>query len=260
MPSLQLTPARRSALIVGVPIALALIGWGALNAVAFLGQGTLSINRTIASGADAVSFSVDSGDLTLTPSDDNDVHIAGTVTYSLVKPTLSVNISGSHVTITESCHLVVVGNCLVHVTVAVPADAASVTASSLSGTVSASGLTNVSLESDSGDVRVVDVHGETHLRTDSGDISATGLSSTSVIAHDDSGDVSLDFFEAPQQVTVQDSSGDVTLTLPRDGTAYKVDAHTDSGTTTIDVPTDPASANIVSVSVASGDVHIGVSA
>jgi Putative adhesin len=57
-------------------------------------------------------------------------------------------------------------------------------------------------------------------------------------------------------VAVQNSSGDVSVTVPEGDQAYNVTAHSDSGDTHIGIPTDPSSTHTISVSVASGNVRI----
>jgi DUF4097 and DUF4098 domain-containing protein YvlB len=122
--------------------------------------------------------------------------------------------------------------------------------------VIASDLANVTLRSESGDVHAESLSGTTTLQASSGDITASGLTSSDVSANDDSGTVSIDFAAVPQRIAVQDSSGDVNVLLPPGDQAYNVTAHSDSGDTRIGVPTDPSSSNIISISVASGDVRI----
>lgn len=191
----------------------------------------------------------------VTPSADNSIHVSGVVDYSLVKPTLTVSTPGSSVAIKASCQLSLFQGCSVRISVEVPASA-DITASSGSGDVTAANLGNVTLRTASGDVRATSITGVTSLRADSGDITATGLTSSDVTANDDSGTVSLDFTAVPRRLAVQDSSGDVRVSLPPGDQAYNVAAHSDSGNTRIGVPTDPSSANTISVSVASGDVQI----
>jgi DUF4097 and DUF4098 domain-containing protein YvlB len=253
--TLPLTSTRRLVLGIGLPVIAALVGWGAFSTVGFLGQASYPIGRSIPWNGGAISVAIDSGDLTVGPSTDSSIHVTGVVEYSLVKPTITVATSGSSVAIKASCQLALFARCSVRITVAVPA-AAVVTASSSSGDVTASDLNNVTLKSNSGNVDATALSGVISLQTDSGDISATGLTSPDATAHADSGDVSLDFDTIPQHVNVQDSSGDVSVLVPPGSQAYNVSAHADSGATSIGVPTDPSAANVISVSVASGDVRI----
>ena len=78
------------------------------------------------------------------------------------------------------------------------------------------------------------------------------MDASDVNASADSGDVSLDFAQPPTDVSVQDDSGDVTVTLPAGGPAYAVSAHSRPGNTSIEVPTDPTSRHDISISVDSG--------
>jgi hypothetical protein len=235
-PRLPLTQSRRIALFAGLPMTAALIGWSALNVAAFLGQGTFSINQSVAWSGGPVTISVGSGDVIVSPSSDGRVHIDGRVEYSLVKPTLVVKASGSDASVSFSCSAIAAGRCSAEIMVSVPPGAILV-ASSRSGNVMASGFANATLESDSGDVRASGLSGNVMLQTHSGDIVATALSASSVTADNDSGTVSLAFESTPQSVDVQNSSGDVSVLVP--DVPYHVTAHSDSGDVSITVPTDP---------------------
>lgn len=160
-----LTSSRRLVLLIGVPIVAVVVAWGAFSTVGLLGQASYPIGRSIPWNGGAISVAIDSGDLTVTPSPDNSIHVSGVVDYSLVKPALTVSTSGSSVAIKASCQLVVVGRCSVRISVEVPASAG-VSASSASGDVTATNLGNVTLKSDSGDVRATSVSGVTTLQTE----------------------------------------------------------------------------------------------
>jgi DUF4097 and DUF4098 domain-containing protein YvlB len=255
--TIPITSGRRIVLIAGVPLALALIGWGAVTAVALVGgQGRFSVSRSVPWNGSPITVSVDSGDLTVTPSTDDHVHVSGLVTYSMVKPAVNITTTGSSVAITVSCHFGFFGACSANLSVAVP-QAAATTVSADSGDVTARDLNNASLHTDSGDVRATGLSGSTHLQADSGNIYALALRASDVVVTDASGDITLAFSDVPQQVAVKNDSGNVDVGLPAGGPAYNVNAHSDSGTVTIAVPTDPASSHVISVTVDSGDVHIG---
>jgi hypothetical protein len=255
MPSFPLTSARRIVLLAGVPLTIALFCWGALSAVAFLGNGSYSVARTVAWTGGTVTVTVDTGNLTVTPSSDSSVHVSGVVQYGAIKPVLQITTAASGVTLSLSCPPVLSGNCSANLAVTVPAQAV-VVASSDSGDVTASNLTGATLSTDSGDVTATGLLGSAHFHTDSGGITATSLGASDVTASADSGSITLNFVAIPHRVTLQDDSGSVTLGVPGPRTAYNIDAHTESGTTTIGVPTDPASTNSISISVDSGDVHV----
>jgi Putative adhesin len=253
--TLPLTSTRRLVLLIGVPIMAALIAWGTLSTIGLLGQASYPIGRSIPWNGGAISVAVDDGDLTVLPSTDNSIHVSGVVDYSLVKPTLAVSTSGSSVAIKASCQVGWFGRCSVRISVLVP-PAADVTATSASGEVTAANLGDVTLRSDSGDVHAMSLSGVTSLQTDSGDITASSLTSPDISVNDDSGTVSIGFAAIPERVVVQNSSGDVSVTVPQGDQAYNVTAHSDSGDTHIGIPTDPSSTHTISVSVASGNVRI----
>jgi hypothetical protein len=252
---LPLTTGRLTALVIGVPVSLAIIAWGALNAVALASSDSYQIHRSISPSGTQMSVSVTTGNLTLIPSHDNQVQLTGVAHYGLVRPTVDVSTNGSVLSITANCSWLLVDQCNVDLTVAVPSGIA-VAASTDAGDIAASNLSNLSLQADSGDLQLNGGSGVVHLSTDSGQITGVAMDAADISASADSGDISLDFAEAPTDVSVQDDSGDVTLTLPPDGPAYAVSAHSDSGSTSIDVPTNPTSARDISISVDSGNVVV----
>ena len=252
---LLLTRGRLTALAVGVPVSLALIAWGALNVVALLSADSFQIHRSVAATGSQVSVSVDSGNLTLEPAAGDRVVLTGVAHYGLIRPTVAVTMTGAGVAVTANCARFLVDECDVDLTVAVPAGLA-VTASAGSGDITASDLDALTLHADSGNLQVNGGSGLLHLSTDSGQITGVAMDASDVNASADSGDISLDFGHAPADVSVQDDSGDVTVTVPSGGPAYAVTAHSDSGSTSIEVPTDPTSTRDISISVDSGNAVV----
>jgi DUF4097 and DUF4098 domain-containing protein YvlB len=252
---LPLTPGRLTALLIGVPVSLAAIGWGALSVVALASLDSFAIHRSFPPSGSQLSVTVDSGALTLEPSIDDQVHLDGTARYGLVRPTIDVSSTGGGVSVTISCPWFVASECSADLTVAVPSGIA-LTASTASGNITASNLDNLSLQATSGNVQITGGAGLVHLSAVSGQITGVAMDAADVHASATSGDVSLDFAQPPSDVTVQDTSGNVTVTLPPGGPAYAVSAHSVSGNTSIDVPTDPTSRHDISVSVVSGNVVV----
>jgi hypothetical protein len=249
------TRGRHLALIIGVPIVSVLIGWSALTAVAFVGRGSYSIDRTLAIDGGSLTVAIDDGNLNLEPSRDAKVHLSGVIAYSLVRPTVDIRTTPAGVSITTSCPLLVPLGCSFAATVAVPTGV-NVTASSLYGDVTATKLSNVSLDSNSGNVRAVGLEGTAHLRTDYGSITATALRTDELYADDDSGGVSLGFTLVPGKIVVSDSYGDVNVTLPPGERAYNVAAHSSYGSTSVQVPTDSSSADTIAIAADAGNVTI----
>jgi hypothetical protein len=128
--------------------------------------------------------------------------------------------------------------------------------------------------SDSGDVRVSGVQGPTHLDADSGNVELTGLggpltvsldsgrldgvalTSPSVDAQLDSGDVDLRFVSAPARIDAHTDSGRVSIAVPAGSGPYGVETHTDSGVTRVDVSRASAANRTITADTDSGDITI----
>jgi hypothetical protein len=251
----RLTTGRIAALVVGIPISLAVIAWGALTVVALVSLDSFQIHRSFSPSASQLSVAVNRGDLTLIGSADLQVHLTGIAHYGLVRPTVDVTTTGSSVSVTVHCPWFVASECSVDLTVAIP-PRLEVTASTDTGNLTADGLDDLSLQTDTGDLQVNGGSGFLHLSSQTGDITGVAIDAPSVTASDQTGDVSLDFAQAPSNVSAQDQTGDVTVTLPAGGTPYAVSAHTQTGDTNVEVPTNPASTDEISASTSTGDVTV----
>jgi Putative adhesin len=123
------------------------------------------------------------------------------------------------------------------------------------GPVSISGSTApLTLDADNGSIRLTDVAGPLQVSTDNGSVEATQLRSATVTADSDNGRVQLEFVAAPMTVVATSNNGRVEVVVPADGTAYRVDARTDSGSENIDVPTDPRSSRTITLGTDNGSV------
>lgn len=125
------------------------------------------------------------------------------------------------------------------------------------GNINASGLDgSTRLVNNSGDINVSGATGDTRLQDAFGNIYLTGLAAASVVASNNSGDVTLRFATVPTQVNVTDSFGNVTLILPAGAVAYQVHTHNSFGSTSVSVAQSPASAHVIRVLNNSGDITI----
>jgi hypothetical protein len=112
----------------------------------------------------------------------------------------------------------------------------------------------ITIDAANGSVRLSDVSGPVHVATDNGRVEGAQLRSSTVTADSDNGRVQLDFAAAPTTVVATSNNGRVEVVVPNDGTTYRVDADTDHGSETIDVPTDPASGRSITVRTDNGSV------
>jgi hypothetical protein len=272
---MPLTRGRVLALIIGVPPALALIGWTALTGVAFAGQGSYPVNLDVRATGHTAGVSVDSANMTVVEGAPGRLRLTGTAHYSIVRSSVTWHRTRSGVTVDSHCRFPT-GVCSADFTVAIPAGARAllsdgsgditlrgltgyVSAGAGAGNISANGLSGTAdLESGSGDVRGTALSGpQVTFGSGSGNINVGGLTSTHVVASDGSGDITLIFTKVPSYVHVKDASGNVTLILPPGRTTlYRVNASTSSGNRVINVPTSSLSHRRITVTDGSGDISI----
>jgi len=271
---LPMTPGRWAALVIGTPLALLVIGWTALTAVAFAGLGSSQVNLAVPLHGRTAAVSVDEGDISVGTGPAGRLRVHGTLHYSLIRPKLTWQRSGSTIALHARCQ-VPTGVCLFDYEVGVPPAARS-EFSTASGNLTASGLAGtVTLSTDSGDIKarrisghatIIDHSGDITvtypagarvlIMNDSGNITATGVSSRQLNAQDKSGDITVVFTKVPDLVRISDSSGNIKLVLPPGPTAYRVSASTSSGQTSISVPQSPTSPHVISATDRSGDITI----
>jgi hypothetical protein len=86
---LPMTPWRLVALVIGTPLALLLIAWTALTAVAFAGLGSYRVNLAVPVAGRTATVSVDNADVNVGPGPAGQLRVHGLLRYSLVKPKVS---------------------------------------------------------------------------------------------------------------------------------------------------------------------------
>jgi DUF4097 and DUF4098 domain-containing protein YvlB len=271
---LPMTAGRRVALLLGVPVALALIAWTGLTEVAMAGQASYPVRLAVPVHGSTVRLSAGAGDVHVTQAAGSQLRLTGTAHYSLIRSTVTLRTTPSGVTVSPQCHFVT-GVCSFDFQAVVPAGkravistgSGDVTLRGLSGPASAgTGSCNiraeglpgaVSMETGSGDISGVTLSGpDVTFKTGSGNITVSGLAGANVIASAGSGDINLTFTRVPAQVRVSNGSGNVTLVLPPGKTLYRVNASTDSGGRTVTVPTSSVSRHVITVTDGSGNIAI----
>ena len=270
-----MTAGRWVALALGVPVALAIIGWAGLSGVAFAAQASYPVRLAVPVHGSTVRLSAGSADVRVTQAAGRQLRLTGTAHYSLIRSTVTWHATPSGVTVSPRCHFVT-GVCFFDFHAVVPGGkrallstgSGNVTLAGLSGPVSAgtgsgdiSGVTlsgpNVTLKTGSGNISIAGLAGAHVIASaGSGDISIAGLAGAHVIASAGSGDITLTFTKVPVHVRVDDGSGDVTLVLPPGSTLYRVNATTDSGNREVTVPTSSVSQHVITVSDGSGNISI----
>jgi putative adhesin len=276
---LPMTTGRRIALAIGTPLALALVGLIGLGLVAAVGEGSyrVSLNLPTMPGK-PVSVAFSSSDVTVGPAGGRDVLMRGVAYYALVRSRVTwhrtTTSQGTGLSVNARCRQIT-GDCSFSVNVGLPVSHPAVISAS-SGNMTVHDLrSRLTLRSHSGDVEVARLTGEVTITDEagnvtgnglfgsaltvhqrSGDTTVTGLASPRVTAEDRSGNVLLRFSKAPSHVVVHNDSGDVEVVLPPGATHYRVEATTDSGSTSVSVPRSSASQHVITVTDHSGNVTV----
>jgi putative adhesin len=270
---LPMTKGRILTLLLGVPVAFALIAWTGLTEVAYAGQGSYLVRLAAPVHGSTVSLSVGAADVQVTEAAGSTLQLRGKATYSLFRSDVTWHPTPSGIVVSPQCHFFV-GNCSFSFHAVLPAGKRAVLSDgsgnlalrgltgpvnvgSGSGNVQANELTGtVSLQNGSGNITGGALSGsKVTLRDGSGDIAIDSLESLDVVVSDGSGDISLTFTKVPTRVKVSDSSGDVSVVLPR-GVRYQVNATTDSGNRNVGVLQTSAPDHVITVTDGSGDVSV----
>jgi Putative adhesin len=269
--ALRMTPGRWVTLAIGVPVALAFIGWSGFSLVASIGQASFPVSATIPVEHGRLVASTDGGDITVRQGQVSGAtaRLTGTVQYSLVRPRLTVNHDG----VSLHCRLPT-GNCGLNATLDVPSHTA-VDLTTGGGNMQVSGIQgNVTLDSGGGDAGISaidgtadvvtgggnltasDLGGVLTFSTSGGDVDGSALFSPHVTTGSGGGNVTLVFTKVPDYVKVSSSGGDITIVVPRGTTSYAIKSQASGGDYSARVPTNDASRHTIQVDSGGGNISI----
>ena len=267
-----MTPARRAVLAVGMPFALALIGWASFIAVALADQASYRVHVSVPATGGQTRVTIDNADAIVRPGAGGRVSVNGTLRGSLARPAFGWRSSAAGLTLHSRC-LSWAGWCRLGYGITAPAGlpltvtdgsgdlnvsgfGGHVTLDGGSGNITVSHLSGtIELSNGAGDIAASGLDGSVRLSDGAGDIVGTGLAATDVVGDDGSGNIMLTFSKVPRRVNVTDESGDITLVLPR-GHSYLVSAHSSQGNTSVSVKTRPSSPYVIVASDGSGNITI----
>jgi DUF4097 and DUF4098 domain-containing protein YvlB len=240
-----------------------------------VGSVTRNEHHVVGATVSEVQIDVRAADVTLVPATASQVVVDSHAEGTLWLPKLKTQVEGGHLTLSGSCHDMVFGHCESRFVVRIP-EGTPVTVETRSGDVRASDLTGpVNIDTGSGDIELSGLTGGTTARvssgdieasrlagklvleTSSGDVDAAELTSQTIDARATSGDVFLDIATVPKRVNVASSSGDVTISVPRNGDeGYDAQAATSSGDPRVRVTKNDNSPRSLSAVTSSGDATI----
>ena len=271
---LRLTPGRQAALIVGVPVVLALIATYAFGLLGDFAKGSFRVDYTVPGRAGAMSMSFSGGDVTVrggAPAPDV-ARVTGTVVYSFERATVR-HTAGS---ISLDCPFAGFGDCALNANVSVPPQD-TLNVSTGGGDVSASGLTgterlstdggnltvsyatgDLTMTTGGGDVRADHVGGATvSLATDGGNITGSAMTSPVVTASSGGGDITLTFTSAPRNLRVTTDGGNIRIVVPPG--SYYVSKTTDGGNLGGNLSSTNGATDTITAHSGGGDITINQS-
>ncbi len=290
-----MTPGRVAALVIGVPVCLALIANTGFSLLAPFARGSYHVAYSW-SPASTRSVTVNSagGQLTVQPAAAGTLSLAGTAHYSFIRSSVTEHTVAGDTTVSYHCVTLPSGNCALDATLGVPAGVP-VTASTDGGNASVSGISApVTLSSGGGELSADHINGPLALNTEGGNISAsditapsfsassgggeiqaatvdspavtistdggniqvTGVTAAKVSASTGGGEIYIAFAAVPEGVRVNTSGGNITLVLPSGSTKYDVTAHTDGGSVSDGLSLDSSSANVITATSGGGNITL----
>ncbi len=208
---LLMTPGRWVALAVGVPVALALIGWTGFSLVTTVARGSYPFSYAIPVRDGQVAVNINAGDVTLQQAlgASTTARLTGTVQYGLIRPGITENTTPTGANIGMDCNGINT-DCGMSASLDVPAQTA-VTLWSNGGNITASGFSNgMTLSAAGGNVNATNLAGNVQLDSGGGDLAANGLTGTLQIATE-GGNIDGDNWAGNGTTRVDTGGGDLTV-------------------------------------------------
>jgi hypothetical protein len=228
-----MTPARRIILLLGVPLSLTLLAWTCFAIISQASQGSYAVSYAPVRVSGGLDMNVYGGDVTLqggVASSAARFTGTGTVWYGLSysgqRPTLATAQTPTGTRINFTCPNY---NCALSSTVDVP-PRAPVTVTSNGGNITATGISDATLQTGGGNLTVDGLTGNVSLNTDNGaqngpfgggQVSGT-LAAQNVTVDSGGNSIDLQLTTPPANLNVTTEGGNVTLQLPA-GYSYRVD-------------------------------------
>jgi Putative adhesin len=205
-----MTPGRWVAVAVGVPVALALIGWTGFSLITTVARGSYPFSYVIPVQDGRVAVNINSGDVTLREAPGSSTaRMTGTVQYGLIRPAIGESVTPTGASIDMSCDGINT-DCGMSGTLDVPAGTG-VTLWSNGGNVTASGFSNgMTLSAGGGDVNATNLAGALQLDTGGGNLTANGLTGTLQIGTE-GGNVEADDWAGHGTTRIDTGGGEMTI-------------------------------------------------
>jgi hypothetical protein len=241
-------------LVIG--LSLLMVAWGALTLASLLGRGSGEDSGSY-DGVSSIVLDTAFESIEVVGSPDaTTVSMDRTYHWSFSEPKVGARQDGDVLRLSSSCTFQVAIGCTGRVHLVVPADV-ELRLQSSDGSMTLRDLTGpVDVVTSDGRLTASNLSGRVTMRTSDGSVNATGLRSENVEAVTSDGSVRLEFAVAPTSVTGRTGDGSIDVIVPRDGTAYDVNATTGDGGRDVSVPTDPRSAKHIELKTGDGSIEV----
>lgn len=231
------TAIRRGVVIVGCVVALLTVLAVALPTTSRIVESTWHGTHDLPADLTTLTLDADAGDITIRAAGPGETPGAEvTIRAGLTDPDVTSEVTAGRAELTSGCPNWWWDHCRVDWEIVVPAD------------------TELDINNSVGEITVTETSGPLNLSTNVGGITADGIASPTVRADGSVGDISLDFSASPDSVEVSASTGDVSVTVPDDGTAYRVQTDASLGEVHSSLGSDPAGTQLIDVRTSVGDI------
>lgn len=235
-----MTPStKRAVVIVGSLLAAVLVLALALPAIGQLVQSTSTTQEDLPTDITGLTLDGAVGDITVRAAGpDEDPSLRATIRSGLTTPRVEAVVSGTGVELSDTCRSSWWDNCSVSWDLVVPE------------------ATELTIVSSVGDVSITETSGPLTVTSSVGSVTASGISAPTVQVRSSVGDVDLRLVRPPQNVRATSSTGDVTVTVPDDGTSYRVVTDSSIGSVSNEVGSDPGADHAIEVRTSVGDITL----
>ncbi|HET9653761.1 MAG TPA: DUF4097 family beta strand repeat-containing protein [Kineosporiaceae bacterium] len=227
--------------LLGFGLVVLMVGLGAGSVITQFFRQTTDVSTALAGSVERVSATTDVGRIRVRRTLPGEpLTIRRTVAWAFRQPTVNVDRQGGSVDVAARCPTAHIsfGECTVDLDLAVPPGTAVVVRTSV------------------GDVTVEGIDGDLTVTTSTGNAELRALRSGRVDASTSVGDLRISLLSAPRTVRAHTSTGDVTVAVPADGTAYQVIGRSSVGDRQVRVPTAPSATRSLEVSTSVGSVLV----
>ncbi len=186
----------------------------------------------------------------------NQIDLQTTVRKLLFSPRMSTTTEGNTVRVKASCHIMSIGRCDADVVVHAPQNATIVAVTKRAALSAEESTATVELRSRMGDITLQRTRGGVMAQSTTGKITGSQLGVAAITARSRSGDISLVYADAPQQVDAEGTSSSINIGVQRTPNPFRVDALTQSGKLYVDVVRDGGATRSIRAISQTGDVSV----